>query len=666
MVVSARPRPPRAGIDSRLRSFRPIASVVAIGLVVAGIGVATTAAATAVRHAETEVVTAAAIDAPVPPAVPVPSAPSLPVVAPVTTGLGLFDSAVLDAINSQRTAGGVAPLVEARGIDALSLSWATRMAAAGALSHNLQGWQDVLSSGASGRADYGENVSSWTGSPVTGFTLTNALVGSTTNKRNILDPNFKYVGIGTASGPSGSQWNTVTFVDAVDAGQGYDPALKSVPVGQLNSATVVGSTVRVTGWGYDPDTPAGPIQIQLTDTAPDGTVVATTVAAAAIRTDIPQLTSTTGDAHGLDATLSISRRGIHQICATLINSGAGSANPGLGCLPVEVSGPIGHLDSAALTGSTIGLAGWAVDPDGPTTPTTVSVTDQGPQGTVTLPTVIADRVDTNVDSAIPGVGAVHGFSAQIVSTTVGTHVLCATVNSLAAPAQTQALGCQSVTVIAPAGAITGTTNTTTSVTVNGWALDPNVMGTASTVRIQVSGPNGPIGAPSVVTAGAAGTASAQRFPAAGTAHSFSVTIPTKPFGALQVCAVANSVIDPSATTDLGCQQLTISKLSGWFDAVSVVNAALQVRGWAIDQAHPISTAQMTIRVTGPSGTRTTQVPANASRPDVGRVYPAAGNNHGLVTSVATAGKGVNTVCVGAIATTDQTTRQFRCLTVNVP
>lgn len=669
MVASARPEYPRAENVRSSRNFRPIASMVAVGLVVAGIGVATNAVATGVTPVRAGAATAAATYAAVPPAVPVPSAPSLAVVAPVTTGLSPFDSTVLDAINAQRTAAGIAPLIEARGIDARSFSWSNAMATAGSsgtLSHNPQGWQTLLTSGASARTTYGENVSSWTGSPVTGFTLTNALVGNASNKNNILDPSFKYVGIGTVNGAAGSQWDTVTFTDAVDPGQIYDPALKSIPVGQLNSATLVGSTVRVTGWGYDPDTAAGPIQIQLSDTAPDGTVVTTTVTAAAVRTDVPQLTATTGNAHGLDATLPISKRGIHQICATLINAGAGSTNPNLGCLPVEVTGPIGGLDSAVLTGSTISFAGWAVDPDGPTTPTTVTVTDQGPQGTVTLPTVTADQVDANVDTSIPGVGAAHGFLAQTAATTVGTHVLCATANSLAAPARPTALGCQSVTVAAPAGAITGTTNTTNSVTVNGWALDPNAVGTASTVRVQITGPGGPVGTPSVVTASAVGTASAQQFPAAGTAHSFSLTVPTRQFGTYQVCAVANSTVDPSAGTDLGCQQVSISNVLGWLDSVKSTTGGLQVRGWALDPAYPSSAGTVSITVTGQAGTRTFQATAAQSRPDVARAFPGVGNYHGVVTSVPASGSGSNTVCLSMKAMSNQTVRQYRCLVVLVP
>lgn len=161
------------------------------------------------------------------------------------------------------------------------------------------------------------------------------------------------------------------------------------------------------------------------------------------------------------------------------------------------------------------------------------------------------------------------------------------------------------------------------------------------MRVQVSGPTGPIGTPSVVTADAPGTASTHQFPTAGQAHAFRVTIPISQHGAYQVCVAARSLTDPDATVDIGCKKVTVINLSGWFDSVTVVNSNIEVRGWAIDEAHPTSTDSMTIKVSGPSGSRTTQVPANAYRPDVGRIAPVAGNYHGLLTSVPNAGKGVN-------------------------
>ncbi|SDO32827.1 Uncharacterized conserved protein YkwD, contains CAP (CSP/antigen 5/PR1) domain [Nakamurella panacisegetis] len=635
------------------RFVRPVSVGLAIGLAVSVASAPSAGASTVVW-------------APVATAVPVPSAPSLAVVAPVTTALSPSDQLVLSSLNTQRSAAGLGTLTEVKGIDTESMNWSRSMATAGQLSHDALASTELPTSGAPAATVYGENVASWVDSTVDGSALVAKYLTNATNSANILNPAFKYVGIGTATAADGSNWSTTTFVDSADPTQTYDPALQSIPVGQLNSATLVGSTVQVTGWGYDLDTATSPIQVQLTDTAPSGVVTSSTVTAGTTRTDVTQLTATTGTSHGFTATMPVSGRGVHQICATLVNAGAGSTNPALGCLPVEVTGPYGSLDTADVTSTAVTVTGWAVDPDAPSSATTVTLTDQNAQGTVTLPTVTADQADPNVDAAIPGVGSGHGFVSTFSSQVPGAHTVCATTSSVAAPTLTKALGCRTFSVRYPAaGAIGVVSSTTSSLTVNGWALDPNVVSQSSMVQVTVTSPSGQVITPALLTAGGVSADSLVQFPSAGSSHGFGVTVPTTEFGVYRVCAVANSLVDPSASTSLPCQSATITNLQGWFDSATVVSGSIRVRGWGLDPAHLTTSVPAWVTVTGPSGTKTQALATNVSRPDIGTAYPGAGNLHGFDSTVPSAGVGVNKVCVTEQAVGNSTTRMFPCINVTV-
>ena len=643
----------------RHRAARRLVRSVATGLV---LGLAVTALATSVVSAAGPADPAgapvAAASAPVAPAVPVPSAPSRPVVAPVTTGLSAFDTQILTAVNAQRSAVGVAPVVEAKGITGLSATWSKKLAMDGALSHNADAFSAVLTSGAAQRTTFGENVASWTDASATGADVVNTYLTNVSNRANVLDPAFKFIGIDTESGSGGSRWSTTTFVDAVDADQTFDPALRSIPIGQLNAASVIGSTVRVSGWGYDPDTATSPIQVKLTDQAPNGST-SSTVTANVTRDDVAQQYPNTGNTHGFTATLPLAGTGTHQICATLLNAGSGSTNPDLGCLPVTVGGPIGAFDSVALTGTTASVAGWAVDQDDPARPSTVIVSDQGPTGTITYPALTADQNNTNVDAAIPGVGAQHGFSGQIVVKGVGSHTICVSAPAISSAAPAKDLGCKSVVIAGPTGAITAVSNTTTAITLTGWAQDPNVPAQPTSVQVKVTAPNGAASTLGPITANQASSG------ASDPNHGFSVNVPTTQFGSYQLCVSARSLIDNSASADLGCRMVVVSDIAGWLDAVAVVNGSVQAKGWTLDQATPTGSTQVTITVTGPSGTKTVQGTANGSRADIGRVYPGAGNLHGYTVLVPTAGSGVNKVCAGTKAINNATTRELRCVTIAV-
>jgi hypothetical protein len=98
---------------------------------------------------------------------------------------------------------------------------------------------------------------------------------------------------------------------------------------------------------------------------------------------------------------------------------------------------------------------------------------------------------------------------------------------------------------------------------------------------------------------------------------------------------------------------------GALDFVTSGMDSFTVRGWALD---PDTTSPINVHVYV-DRVATASIPANTSRPDVGRIY-AKGDNHGFTSSVK-ASYGPHQVCVYAINTPAGTNPQLRCASVDV-
>ena len=171
-----------------------------------------------------------------------------------------------------------------------------------------------------------------------------------------------------------------------------------------------------------------------------------------------------GAAHGYRATLPATG-GSHRVCVYAINTPAG-ANATLGCRTVAVgAAPGGALDSVTATASSVTVTGWALDPDTDDA-TEVHIYVDG-RGTA----AVANR--PRPDLARLGHGTNHGYSVTLPAA-AGVRTVCAyAINVPSGPATT--LGCRTVTVInqAPIGNLDTLSATPSSVTVTGWALDPD-------------------------------------------------------------------------------------------------------------------------------------------------------------------------------------------------
>lgn len=596
---------------------------------------------------------------------------ALPVVTQDVSPLSAFDAELIRLINVARAGAGVAPVQEARGLDGMAGWWSDQLAAgSGTLAHNTTGLAMVTGYGASKRTLWAENVAKLSpASAVTAQSLFDTYLASASHRANILNPAFGYIGVGSVSTAAGISFNTVNFTDVVDAGQTFDPRAAVSPIGQFQSAALAGATLRLTGWGLDPELTTAASTVRITDTAADGTVATRTATAAVSRPELGTAYPASGAAHGFDVSYVTGGRGNHTVCATVVDTGAGLGDTALGCLPYTVGDPVGTLGVAAVTGRTLTVGGWAVDPDQPTSGATVTITDRF-GATSTTSTVVANATDAAAEATVPGAGTAHGFTTVAAISGPGDHSICASVAGIAATTVVTDLGCRTVTVdpAAPVGTFdTVGTPDRRSVSLAGWAADPDFPLAPSTVTVAVTNSAGTT--TTTLTAGA--DYATDLGSGLGRTHAFTGTLPLTAEGVNTVCVRSVSRSSATLGTDLGCRSVSVTWLHGWLDKVTPTTSGttrtLAVAGWAIDESVPLTATPVALKVTGPNGyAATTTVQADALRADVGRAFAGTGNNHGFVTTLKVPAKGSYQVCATEISPRDPSlSRQLRCMAVTV-
>ncbi|MCW2576018.1 MAG: exported protein of unknown function [Modestobacter sp.] len=207
--------------------------------------------------------------------------------------------------------------------------------------------------------------------------------------------------------------------------------------------------------------------------------------------------------------------------------------------------PVGSLDSAVVSGVALSMSGWALDPDAPATSVPVHVYVDG-SGTALL----ADQRRDDIAAAFPDAGGAHGWTFTTVLAE-GTHTVCAYALDVAAGPGTTTLGCRSVTAAnrTPLGAVDGLSASGASVSLWGWAFDPDQLSVPVAVHVYVDGRW------AGVTADGARPDVGAGFPGAGSAHGFAYSTQVSP-GTHQVCVYAIDVDVTSRNTPLGCRSIT--------------------------------------------------------------------------------------------------------------
>jgi len=311
------------------------------------------------------------------------------------------------------------------------------------------------------------------------------------------------------------------------------------PFGSLDLVQAGPSGVSVGGWAIDPETTA-PIDVIVTS---DGAQVAR-FAASAVRTDVGRAYPASGSVHGFSTAVAMPF-GDHRVCVTGVNIGKGG-NATIGtCKTVTVAGstPIGSLDVASTTRTSITVGGWALDGD-TTGAVPVDVVIDGVATRIT-----ADHSRTDIGRIYPAYGSLHGYNATIRAA-AGTHTVCVRgVNTGAGSASPQ-LGCKTVTVTnrAPIGSLDVVTALQGKVTVGGWAIDPD-----TTASIPVHLYVGSVGR--AITATATRTDVGRAYPGSGDQHGFAATVPAAS-GLQQVCAYGIDS-DGGDNTLLGCKVVRV-------------------------------------------------------------------------------------------------------------
>jgi hypothetical protein len=178
------------------------------------------------------------------------------------------------------------------------------------------------------------------------------------------------------------------------------------------------------------------------------------------------------------------------------------------------------------------------------------------------------------------------------------------------------------------------------VNASGWALDQGAPGTSIPVDLYLDQPDGTVQSIRSASTGLRDDI-ARAFPGMGGLHGYTQSFTVTKTGTYRLCAfgIAQSTYNLGNAL-IGCRSLTITgnQLAGSLDWVwlggSAGNWTVNASGWAADPAVPSSPADVSIELTKPDGSvAKVQVPASATRTDVGRAFPALGDAHGFSGSV---------------------------------
>ena len=319
--------------------------------------------------------------------------------------------------------------------------------------------------------------------------------------------NGNYSG-GTKVRTCGIKWdNTISMSSKMFSKYSFSYVLSSPgvstdqePVGCVDSVTAGTESITVSGWAYDPDSPSTSIDVHVYVGGPAGSGTGVGVATANVsRTDVNTAFGITGN-HGFSFTIDLTGTGLtgsQTVYVYAINAQSGS-NPLIGSGTVTITAnrdPVGCLDSVKTGAGTITLTGWTYDPDASSASLVVHVYVGGPAGTGTKVGEATANVTRDDVNTAYGISGKHGFSFTIDLTDTGISgsqtVYVYAINNKSG--NNPLIGSRTVTITgnsSPVGYLDTAVGNAGSLTVSGWAYDPDSSGTSITVHIYVGGPAG--------------------------------------------------------------------------------------------------------------------------------------------------------------------------------
>jgi hypothetical protein len=309
------------------------------------------------------------------------------------------------------------------------------------------------------------------------------------------------------------------------------------PLGVVDTAVGGIGSISVTGWVVDPDTAAA-IDVHV---YVDG-VGRLAIRANGIRNDVAAGFPGYRPTRGFSGSVSIGG-GAHTVCVYGINVGVGNHSL-LGCRVVQVAGgsPFGALDTVTYENGSLRVTGWAVDPDTVSSiPVHVYVQGQG-----YALTAYGNRPD--IAGGLPAYGAAHGFD-NLLPAPEGRQTVCAYAINVGVGNHSP-LGCREVVVPmgSPVGHIDGASITNGSVSLNGWAIDPNTA-SPDVVHINVNG----VGFEVIANQNRPDLGNPWGL---GSAHGWSFATPRIGNGVQRVCVHALNIAGPGSHQLLGCRDLS--------------------------------------------------------------------------------------------------------------
>ena len=309
------------------------------------------------------------------------------------------------------------------------------------------------------------------------------------------------------------------------------------PIGVIDTASNGVGSISVTGWVVDPDTAAA-IDVHV---YVDG-IGRLAIRADGTRTDVAAGFPGYGPTRGYSGSVSIGG-GAHTVCVYGINVGVGNHSL-LGCRVVQVAGgsPFGALDTVTFENGSLRVTGWAVDPDTVSSiPVHVYVQGQGYALTAN-----GNRPD--IAGGLPAYGAAHGFD-NLLPAPEGRQTVCAYAINVGA-GNHSLLGCREVVIPmgSPIGHIDGASITNGSVSINGWAIDPNTA-SPDVVHIYVNG----VGFEVIANQNRPDLGNPWGL---GSAHGWSFATPRLGNGVQRVCVHALNIAGPGSHQLLGCRDLS--------------------------------------------------------------------------------------------------------------
>jgi uncharacterized membrane protein len=203
----------------------------------------------------------------------------------------------------------------------------------------------------------------------------------------------------------------------------------------------------------------------------------------------------------------------------------------------------------------------------------------------------------------------------------------------------------------------------TTVSVRGWTFDPNAPTIAAKVELAIDGTK-----VATLTADKLRSDVGAVYPAAGSRHGFSGSVPTSP-GSHEVCVtllpVSSETLQSTRCSTVVAQDpMRLKEPVGSLEAATLDGRRVALRGWTIDLDSQAAPLDVHVYVNGAWGGA---YKADLARTDLAGDYPTAGSRHGFAMTVGLPGPGSHEICVFAInQAAGERNPELGCRTVAAP